>query len=136
MASLFTKRILAYLADYFVITAILWILAQILAIVVIPYSLFIVYSYFIYLLPVFIMVYFVLLEKKRGTTIGKNILSLKVVSEEGKDISYKQAIIRNLSKLYYIPIIFDLIIGKFFGKSNERILGQLSKTMVVEEETI
>lgn len=133
MASIFTKRILAYIADYFVVTAILWILAQILAIVIIPFSFFVIYSYFLFLLPIFIIVYFVLLEKKKGTTIGKNILFLKVVSEDGEDISYKQAIIRNLSKLYWIPIIFDVIIGRYVGNSNERFLGQLSKTMVVEE---
>lgn len=133
MVSIFTKRILAYLADYFVVTAILWILAQILAIIVIPLSFFSVYSYFIFLLPAFIIFYFVLLEKKKGTTIGKNILYLKVVSEDGKNISYKQAIIRNISKLYWIPIIFDVILGRFVGKTNERLLGQWSKTIVVEE---
>lgn len=121
------------MADYFVVTAILWILAQILAIIVIPLSFFSVYSYFIFLLPAFIIFYFVLLEKKKGTTIGKNILYLKVVSEDGKNISYKQAIIRNISKLYWIPIIFDVILGRFVGKTNERLLGQWSKTIVVEE---
>jgi len=135
MVSVFRKRILAYLADYFVVTAILWILSQILAIIVIPFSFFIIYNWFMFLLPIVIIFYFVLLETKKGTTIGKDILSLNVVSEDGTNISYKQAIIRNLSKLYWIPIIFDFIIGKYVGESDERILGQLSKTMVVERET-
>ena len=135
MVSVFRKRILAYLADYFVVTAILWILSQILAIIVIPFSFFIIYNCFMFLLPIVIIFYFVLLETKKGTTIGKDILSLNVVSEDGTNISYKQAIIRNLSKLYWIPIIFDFIIGKYVGESDERILGQLSKTMVVERET-
>ncbi|MDR2967322.1 MAG: RDD family protein [Methanobacteriaceae archaeon] len=136
MEKMFKKRTLAYLADYFVVTAILWIFAQILAIIIIPFSLFFVYNFFIYLLPVFILFYFVLLEKKKGTTIGKDILDLKVVSEDGENISYREAIIRNLSKLYWIPIIFDLIIGKYYGESDERILGRWSKTMVVEKEVI
>ena len=136
MVSMFKKRTLAYLVDWFVISSILSILAQVLAIVIIPNSLFIVYNYFIFLLPVFIIFYFVLLEKNKGTTIGKDILDLKVVSEDGTNISYKQAIIRNLSKLYWIPIILDFIIARFASDSDERILGQRSKTMVVEKEDI
>ena len=133
MVSMFKKRALAYLIDYLVISAFLWILAQILAIFVIPFSFFIIYNYFMFLLPVLIIFYFVLLEKNKGRTIGKDILDLRVVSEDGKSISYKEAIIRNLSKLYWIPIIIDLIIGKYVGESNERIFGRWSKTMVIEQ---
>lgn len=135
MASMFTKRALAYIIDYFVVTAIMWILAQILAFIVIPYSMFIIYNYFVLLLPIITILYFVLLEKMKETTIGKNIMFLKVVSIDGSRISYMQAIIRNLSKLYWIPIILDLLIGRIYGNSNdnERILGKLSKTQVVNE---
>ena len=132
MVSTFTKRTLAYLADYFVISASLWILAQILAIIVIPFSIFFVYNFFIFLLPVLIFFYFVYSEKKKGRTIGKDILDLKVVTEDGGNITYRKAIMRNLSKLFWIPIIFDVIIGRFVGESNERILGQWSKTKVIE----
>ena len=134
MVSMFKKRALAYLIDWFVISATLMILAQILAIIVITFSLFIVYNFFVYLLPVFILIYFVYLETKKGKTIGKDILDLRVVSEEGENITYREAIIRNLSKLYWLPIIIDIIIGKYFGDSDERILGQWSKTMVIELE--
>ena len=134
MVSMFKKRALAYLIDWFVISATLMILAQVLAIIVITFSLFIVYNFFVYLLPVFILIYFVYLETKKGKTIGKDILDLRVVSEEGENITYREAIIRNLSKLYWLPIIIDIIIGKYFGDSDERILGQWSKTMVIELE--
>ncbi|MCL2115834.1 MAG: RDD family protein [Methanobrevibacter sp.] len=137
MLSMFKKRALAYLIDWFVISAIFMILAVILYFpIVVPFSLFIIYNYFIYLLPIFIIFYFVYLETNKGRTIGKDIFDLKVVSEDGGNITYWEAIIRNLSKLYWIPIIFDLIIGRLIGESNERILGRWSKTMVVEKETI
>ena len=134
MVSLFKKRVLAYLTDWFVISAVLNIFTVIFYYAVQkPFSIHTsIFNYFLFLLPVFIIFYFVLLEKKKGTTIGKDILDLKVVSQDGKNISYREAIIRNLSKLYWIPIIFDVIIGKFVKGPNERILGQWSKTMVVE----
>lgn len=139
MAGLFKKRALAYIADYFVVTAIMWIIAELLAVVVFPYTAFFIYNYFIILIPIVGMIYFVVLEAKMGTTVGKHLLFLKVVSITNKteytNISYKQGIIRNISKIYWLPIIIDIIIGRLVGSSNERILGRLSKTEVVMEDT-
>ncbi|KZX15380.1 RDD family protein [Methanobrevibacter filiformis] len=133
MVSIFKKRIIAYIADFFVISAFLWIFAQILAFIVIPHSMFLIYNYFIYLLPIIIIVYFVLLEKIKGTTVGKHLMFLKVKSNTGGSISFFQAILRNISKLYWLPIILDILIGYLTGGSKDRILNKLSKTNVVEE---
>jgi len=140
MAGLFKKRTLAYLADYFVVTAIMWIIAKLVFFAEPHYSVFITYdSLLIILTPILGMVYFIVLEAKMGTTVGKHLLFLKVVSSDNvtryQDISFKQAIIRNVSKIYWLPIIIDLIIGRLVGSSNERILGRLSRTEVVREET-
>ena len=138
MVSLFKKRVLAYVADYFVVTAIMWIIAQLLAIIILPYTAFFIYDYFIILLPFVGLIYFVVLESKIGATVGKHLLFLKVVSSGNAgyntNISYSQSLIRNLSKIYWLPIIIDLIIGRLFGHSNERILGKLSRTEVVKED--
>jgi len=139
MVSLFKKRVLAYIADYFVVTAFMWIIAQLLAIVVLPYMAFFVYDYFIILMPLVGLIYFIVLEAKIGTTVGKHLLFLKVVSTANNayysDISYKQSLIRNFSKIYWLPIVIDLIIGRLVGSSNERILGRLSRTEVVKEDS-
>ena len=139
MVSLFKKRVLAYIADYFVVTAIMWIIAQLLAIVAFPYVTFFIYGYFIILLPFVGLIYFLVLELKLGATVGKHLLFLKVVSTNDgtfySDISFIQSLVRNLSKIYWLPIIIDLIIGRLFGSSNERILGKLSRTEVVKEDT-
>jgi len=136
MINLFKKRALAYLADYFVVTAIMWIIAELLFFVF-PFMAFSSYGYFIILLPIVQMIYFVVLETKMGTTVGKHLLFLKVVSTDNmahySDISYGQATIRNISKIYWLPIIIDLIIGRLFGVSNERIFGRFSRTEVVKE---
>ena len=46
---------------------------------------------------------------------------------------YKKAFIRNLSKIYYFPLIVDVILGFIFGDSNDRILDKISGTYVVSE---
>ncbi|KZX12661.1 RDD family protein [Methanobrevibacter curvatus] len=134
MLSIFKKRIVAYIADFFVVSAILWVIAQLAAYYIIPHATFIIYNYFIILVPIFTIVYFVFSEKNYKTTVGKHLMFLEVVSYEGNNISYKQAIARNLSKLYWFPIIIDFLIGKYTKSKDERILGQLSKTSVINEE--
>jgi uncharacterized RDD family membrane protein YckC len=75
------------------------------------------------------MVYFVLLEKFAGSTVGKGVMKLEVKSKNGASISWLQAIVRNLTKIYWIPIIFDWAIGKLL--KTDRVLNNISKTVVV-----
>lgn len=132
MASLFTKRIAAYLADFFVVSAFMWIVSFVLYLLVNPYSMNSLYSYFPYVVPVLIMVYFVVCEKYKGATVGKALLYLQVRSNNGEYVSWQQAIVRNLTKIYWFPIIFDWAIGKILGK-NDRILNSITKTRIFDE---
>lgn len=132
MASLFTKRIAAYLADFFVVSAFMWIVSFVFYLLANPYSMNSLYSYFPYVVPVLIMVYFVVCEKYKGATVGKALLYLQVRSNNGEYVSWQQAIVRNLTKIYWFPIIFDWAIGKILGK-NDRILNSITKTRVFDE---
>ena len=132
MASLFTRRIAAYLADFFVVSAFMWIVSFVLYMLTNPYSMNSLYSYFPYVVPVLIMVYFVVCEKYKGATVGKALLYLQVRSNNGEYVSWPQAIVRNLTKIYWFPIIFDWAIGKILGK-NDRILNSITKTRVFDE---
>lgn len=132
MASLFTKRIAAYLADFFVVSAFMWIVSFVLYLLANHYSMNSLYSYFPYVVPVLIMVYFVVCEKYKGATVGKALLYLQVRSNNGEYVSWQQAIVRNLTKIYWFPIIFDWAIGKILGK-NDRILNSITKTRVFDE---
>jgi len=134
MDTMLKKRIIAYIADFFVVSAILWILAWILGYIFIPYSMFIVYNYFIFLLPIVSMIYFIILEKTQGQTIGKQLVFIKVEGNDYIEINYKQAFLRNISKIYWLPVILDYIIGKYVKKYDDKILGVISKTEVVEEK--
>ena len=132
MASLFTRRVVAYIADFFVVSAFMWIVSFVLYMFANPYMTNSLYSYFIYVVPVLILVYFVVCEKYKGATVGKALLYLQVRSNNGEYMSWMQAIVRNLTKLYWFPVIFDWAIGKILGK-NDRILNTITKTRVFDE---
>ena len=131
MASVFSRRVVAYVIDFFVVSAFMWIVSYLLYFIVSPYNSYMVYQYFPYVTPVLILVYFILCEKFNGATVGKSLMYLQVRSKNGALISWPQAIVRNLTKIYWIPIIFDWAIGKILR--TDRILNNITKTVVVDE---
>ncbi len=98
-----------------------------------PYDSSAVYQFFPTVLPILILVYFIVLEKTKGATVGKALMYLEVRSRNGARINWAQSIVRNLSKVYWVPIIFDWLIGKFLGANNNRLLGSITKTVVIDE---
>ena len=132
MASLFTRRVIAYVIDFFVVSAFMWILAYLISIFLSPQNLNSVYHLFTFLAPILILVYFIVLEKSKGSTVGKSLMYLRVVSRNGYCISWIQAIVRNLTKIFWFPIIFDWAIGKLLTRK-DRLLGIFTKTVVVNE---
>ena len=131
MASVFTRRVLAYVIDFFVVSAFMWIVSYLLSLIINPYGSFQIYTYFPYVVPVLGLLYFVVLEKSKGSTVGKALMYLRVISRNGRRISWIQSIVRNLTKIFWFPIIFDWAIGKLL--SNDRVFGVFTKTIVVNE---
>ena len=131
MVSIFAKRVIAYILDFFVVSSLMWIISYLLFILVNPYDTYKIYHYFAYVIPFLIMIYFVLCEKLAGASIGKSLMYLKVTSKNGAKISWIQAIIRNLTKIYWIPIIFDWLIGKLLH--SDRFLNNITRTVVVDD---
>ena len=131
MVSVFSRRVVAYVIDFFVVSAFMWIVSYLLFFVVNPYNSYMVYQYFPYVTPILTLVYFILCEKYTGATVGKSLMYLQVKSKNGYDISWPQAIVRNLTKIYWIPIIFDWAIGKIL--KTDRILNNITRTIVIDE---
>ena len=131
MVSVFSRRVIAYIMDFFVVSAFMWILAYLLSLIIDPYYSYTVYQFFPYIVPIVIMVYFVLCEKCTGATVGKSLMYLQVRSQNGSYISWPQAIVRNLTKIYWVPIIFDWAIGR--ALNTDRIFNYITKTIVVDE---
>ncbi len=131
MTTVFTRRVIAYVLDFFVVSALMWILSYFLFSAIGAKSIYQVYQYLPFVVPVLIMIYFVLTEKLFGASIGKSIMHLQVKSKNGANISWIQAIVRNLTKIYWVPIIFDWLIGKFLR--TDRLFDNITRTVVVKD---
>lgn len=139
--NLFLKRTIAYILDFFVVSAFMWIISYFAYFFINYLNMFQIYHYFVFILPILILAYFTILEKNLGATVGKRLMFIEVKSTVpkrgrlGRDysISYAQALIRSLSKIYWFPIIIDVILGKITGKT--RLLDGITRTTVVEENT-
>ena len=97
-----------------------------------PSTVYSVYQYLPYFSAIIILAYFVLCEKFFGASVGKAIMYLQVKSKNGADISWPQAIVRNLTKIYWVPIVFDWLIGKFL--KTDRLLNNITRTVVINEK--
>ena len=131
MTTVFTRRVIAYIIDFLVVSAFMWIISFFLFGMYGPNKVYNVYQYLPWLIPVLGWVYFILSEKIAGASMGKAIMKLQVKSKNGADISWLQAIVRNLTKIYWFPIIFDWIIGKVL--KTDRVLNNITRTVVVKE---
>lgn len=129
MVSVFSRRVIAYVLDFFVVSAFMWIIAYLLSLIVSPMDINAAYVYFPYIAPILGFIYFVFFEKSKGATVGKALMYLEVRSRNGSSINWAQAIVRNLTKIYWIPIIFDWLIGRFMN--TDRLFGNLTRTVVV-----
>lgn len=79
----------------------------------------------------FSIIYFPLLEARFGRTLGKYIMKIRVVDENGRPIRLGQAIVRRLS-YYFDLLVLDAIFIPFTDKK-QRGLDILAKTIVVKE---
>ena len=129
MATIFTRRVIAYLLDFLVVSAFMWIISFFLYGLLGPKNVYQAYQVIPFLMPVLGLLYFILCEKIASASIGKAIMKLEVKSRNGANISWLQAIVRNLSKRYWIPIIFDWLIGRFL--KTDRLLNNITRTTVV-----
>ena len=129
MATIFTRRVIAYVLDFLVVSAFMWILSFFLFGIMGPKNVYHAYQYLPILIPILGLLYFVLCEKTFAASIGKAIMKLEVKSRNGADISWLQALVRNLTKIYWIPIIFDWLLGRFLN--TDRILNNITRTTVV-----
>lgn len=131
MTTVFTRRVIAYVLDFVVVSAFMWILSYALFGVMGSKNSYTAYQVSMYGGAALIFVYFILTEKLMGASMGKAIMSLKVKSKNGAEISWLQAIVRNVTKIYWVPIIFDWLIGKLL--KSDRLFNNITKTIVVDD---
>ncbi len=76
--------------------------------------------------------YFIYYEHKTGTTPGKKLFGLRIVSVDGARLTMSQVVIRELLRSYVdIPLIFPALISIFSTEKKQRIGDLAANTMCV-----
>ncbi len=79
--------------------------------------------------------YWLILESKRGQSIGKIILHIKVTNLVGGRASIKGILISSFGKSFLLPV--DLILGWIFtNKKRQRIFNKLGSTIVIKLDKV
>jgi len=66
---------------------------------------------FPFLIGLGLILYFPISETNWGATFGKSIMGLGVTTLNGSKPTFGQAFIRNLSKIYWVLLLLDVIMG-------------------------
>jgi uncharacterized RDD family membrane protein YckC len=130
MESLWGKRFLALFIDIIVVMLIVWILSALIYPLIASADIYGILNYWLFLSALIIIGYFTYLEGKFGLTLGKYMIKLKVVADEG-NMNYGKAFKRNLSKILWFPLIIDVLVGYISGNSKIRYLDKFAGTNVV-----
>lgn len=130
MEKLWGKRFLALIIDVLVITLIIWVLSALIYPLIAITNIYGILNYWLIITAIIIMLYFTYLEGNSGQTLGKSLIKIKVVADEGK-LDYNKAFIRNLSKILWFPLIVDVIAGFASGDSKIRYMDKIAATNVV-----
>jgi uncharacterized RDD family membrane protein YckC len=68
------------------------------------------------------VLYFAFAESTYGASIGKHVLGLKVVSKTNTKPNFAEAFIRSLSKIYWILLLLDVVIGLAISRGYQQKL--------------
>ena len=125
----FIKRFEAFIIDAIVVTLLTALVNNLLYVVftLMKNALFLAYYPYVVLVIV-TLAYFTIYEAKTNKTIGKRIVHLYVSDKDGY-MTYAKAFVRNLTKVFWIPLIFDVILGVLF-MCPSRLFDRLAKTNV------
>ncbi|MDA4123825.1 MAG: RDD family protein [Thaumarchaeota archaeon] len=134
---LWVKRFAALIIDGILVYVVLYIIAlfalsSFLLGGVFGYGLF--FGGFIFLFGFLFLLYFAFMESSRGATIGKGVMGLKVVSKSGGKPNITEAFIRNISKIYWLLLLLDIIGGLAMSKgARQKYTDTMAGTTVVSK---
>ena len=136
------RRLIAYVIDVILVYVPLYIIFLLVAVPFLFiggfgfYALF--FGSYIFLWGIIFILYNAFMESTSGQSFGKSFLNLKVVSKSGANPSFVDAFIRNLSKIYWLLLVLDVIVGlavskEYSQKWTDTFLGTrvVSKTQTI-----
>ena len=76
-------------------------------------------------------VYWVIFEYYSGQSLGKRLLHLKTIKDNGTNPSFLDSMVNSFGKAFLLPV--DVILGLIFtDKKRQRIFSRLSNTIVIK----
>jgi uncharacterized RDD family membrane protein YckC len=78
-----------------------------------------------------VFIYFIISEGFYGYTPGKWLMDLKVLRADGRKIGYKEAMVRDITKLFVLAIIADTLLMFLYGKDRQRLFDKIAGTIVI-----
>lgn len=82
------------------------------------------------------ILYFSLMESMWGASVGKSLLGLAVVGEDGKKPLLVNAVIRNVSRIHGLLFLLDFIGGLVLeGDPRQRFTDRIAKTVVYQKKS-
>ena len=74
------------------------------------------------------VLYFTVTESVWGASLGKRLLNLKVTSKTGSNPTFGEAFVRNISKIYWLLLLLDVIVGlavsrEYSQKYSDHLMG-------------
>ena len=119
------SRFLAALLDHVILACLLFFLASLLNMVSDSLGLITGGA------MLFFLGYFIILESRKGRTVGKSALGLRVLSENGLPITPRAAIIRNILRMAdFMPFGFPGVIVMMLDVHSRRLGDMLSGSVV------
>jgi uncharacterized RDD family membrane protein YckC len=107
-------RLAAFIIDSIIIGIVAYIIYVFLIVVIVSGGLSFVWGPIIvlgFLLGVLELLYFVIMDTYYGGTLGKRALGLHVQMENGSKVTFEKAFIRNISKIFWLFLLLDWILG-------------------------
>jgi uncharacterized RDD family membrane protein YckC len=90
-----------------------------------------------FLLGILELLYFIFMDASYGGTLGKRVLGLRVQMVNGNRVTFEKAFIRNISKIYWLLLLLDWILGIATPGSDQRqkYTDRIAGTTVVPVKT-
>ncbi len=133
------RRLVAFIIDSIIVSVCTLIIAAIISIPFIliaaatglPRYIFDPFS-FPFFAGILSVLYFTFLETYYGWTFGKRIMNLKTTKLDGQKPLLDLALIRNISKIYWILVLIDTVIGLATkGDTHQKVTDRIAGTTVV-----
>jgi uncharacterized RDD family membrane protein YckC len=91
---------------------------------------------FLFFVGILSVLYFTFFETYYGWTFGKRIMNLETIRLDGQKFSLDLALIRNISKIYWILVLIDTVIGLATkGDIHQKVTDRIAGTTVVSTGT-